>query len=180
MKKILNTLLSFVTIFLMILISACTGKPTGTKVVLNFELDKYLGTWYEIARLDHRFERGLQNVTANYSLREDGGVRVINRGFNAKKNEWDQAQGKAYLTGPPDVGRLKVSFFGPFYGGYNILELDSKDYQYALIAGPNRSYLWILSRTPELPETVLRDLVKKARDMNFEVDKLIYVTHDDS
>ena len=180
MKKIFNTLLSFVTIFLMILISACTGKPTGTKAVLNFELDKYLGTWYEIARLDHRFERGLQNVTANYSLREDGGVRVINRGFNTKKNEWDQAEGKAYLTGPPDVGRLKVSFFGPFYGGYNILELDSKDYQYALIAGPNRSYLWILSRTPELPETVLRDLVKKARDMNFEVDKLIYVTHDDS
>ncbi len=180
MKKILNTLLSFVTIFLMILISACTGKPTGTKVVLNFELDKYLGTWYEIARLDHRFERGLQNVTANYSLREDGGVRVINRGFNIKTNEWDQAEGKAYLTGPPDVGRLKVSFFGPFYGGYNILELDFEDYQYALIAGPNRSYLWILSRTPDLPETVLKDLIKKARDMKFEVDKLIYVTHDDS
>jgi apolipoprotein D and lipocalin family protein len=161
----------------MVFISACTGKPTGTKVVLNFELDKYLGTWYEIARLDHRFERGLQNVTANYSLREDGGVRVINRGFNTNTNKWDEAKGKAYLTGAPDVGRLKVSFFGPFYGGYNILELDSEDYQYALIAGPNRSYLWILSRTPELPKAVLKDLIKKARNMNFEVDKLIYVSH---
>ena len=104
MKKILNTLLSFVTIFLMVFISACTGKPTGTKVVLNFELDKYLGTWYEIARLDHRFERGLQNVTANYSLREDGGVRVINRGFNTNTNELYLANGKAYLSGPAIVG----------------------------------------------------------------------------
>jgi len=157
---------------------ACTGLPDGTRAVSGFELDRYLGTWYEIARLDHRFERGLSNVTANYALRDDGGVRVVNRGFDAAEGEWRDATGKAYFVDAPDVGRLKVSFFGPFYGAYNILELDQEDYQYALVAGPNRSYLWILARNPQLPESVLRTLVETARRLEFPVDELIHVSHD--
>jgi apolipoprotein D and lipocalin family protein len=106
------------------LLQSCTGTPEGVEVVTDFELDRYLGTWYEIARLDHSFERGLSNVTANYSMRDDGGVKVVNRGFNTEKSEWDEATGKAYFVGESDIGQLKVSFFGPFYGGYNIVELD--------------------------------------------------------
>ena len=159
-------------------LAACTGELKGASVVSEFEIDLYLGTWYEIARLDHRFERGLTNVTANYTLRDDGGVRVVNRGFQTKKGEWDEAVGKAYFVDSPDVGRLKVSFFGPFYGGYNILELDIEDYQYALVAGPNRSYLWILARSPDLSETIVQSLVEKARNLDFPVEELIYVAHD--
>lgn len=161
-----------------LLVTACTGLPKGTTAVSGFELDRYLGTWYEIARLDHRFERGLTNVSANYSLRDDGGVRVVNRGYNAAKGEWNEAIGKAYFVDTPDIGRLKVSFFGPFYGGYNILELDSENYEYALVAGPDRSYLWILARSPDLSEAVVQSLVAKAKDLGFAVDELIYVSHD--
>jgi apolipoprotein D and lipocalin family protein len=163
-----------------LLVAACTGLPQGTSAITGFELDRYLGNWYEIARLDHRFERGLTAVTANYSLQDDGGVRVVNRGFDPERGEWDEAIGKAYMIGAPDVGRLKVSFFGPFYGAYNILELDKENYQYALISGPNRSYLWILARTPELPAPVLQSLVETARRLEFPVDELIYVSHDHS
>lgn len=160
------------------LLSACLDAPEGTEVVTGFELDRYLGTWYEIARFDHRFERGMTNITANYSLRDDGGVKVLNRGYKTEKGAWDDAEGKAYFVGEPDVGQLKVSFFGPFYGGYNILELDQENYQYALVAGPDRDYLWILARTPELPEATLNMLVEKARSLDFPVDELIYVPHD--
>ena len=159
-------------------VSACTGTPDGTRVVTGFELDRYLGTWYEIARLDHRFERGMSNVTAHYSLRDDGGIRVVNRGFSAKSGTWDEAVGKAYPVGSPDTGQLKVSFFGPFYGGYNILELDKDGYQHALVAGPNRSYLWILARSPQLPENIVQSLVETAGRLGFPVDELIYVSHD--
>lgn len=164
--------------FASVIVSACAGHPSGTSAVSGFELDRYLGTWYEIARLDHRFERGLTDVTADYTLRDDGGVRVVNRGRSTKTAEWDEAIGKAYLVDSPDVGRLKVSFFGPFYGGYNILELDIENYQYALVAGPDRSYLWILARSPDLSETVVQSLVEKARRLDFPVDELIYVSHD--
>ncbi|MDH5621766.1 MAG: lipocalin family protein [Gammaproteobacteria bacterium] len=159
-------------------VTACTGLPSGTHAVSGFELDRYLGTWYEIARLDHRFERGLSNVSANYSLRDDGGVKIVNRGFSVEEGAWNEAIGKAYLVDTPDVGRLKVSFFGPFYGGYNILELDSENYGYAMVAGPDRSYLWILARSPDLPDTVVQSLVAKARDLGFAVDELIYISHD--
>lgn len=161
-----------------ILVSACTGLPKGTSAVSGFELDRYLGTWYEIARLDHRFERGLSNVSASYTLRDDGGVRVLNKGYNRDKAEWSEAIGKAYFVGSTEVGRLKVSFFGPFYGGYNILELDFDNYEYALVAGPNRSYLWILARSPDLSADIVQTLVEKARSLDFPVDELIFVSHD--
>jgi apolipoprotein D and lipocalin family protein len=157
---------------------ACTGIPDGVEPVQGFSLDRYLGTWYEIARLDHRFERDLSNVTAAYTLGEDGGVIVLNRGFNEKKGAWEQAQGKAYLIGAEDVGRIKVSFFGPFYGGYNIVELDQQEYGYAMVCGPDLSYLWILAREPVLQADVLNKLLTKAKDLGFPVEELIYPDFD--
>ena len=156
---------------------ACTGAPDGVETVSGFDLNRYLGTWYEIARLDHSFERGLSNITASYSLRDDGGVKVINRGYNDKKERWNEAEGKAYFVGDEDVGQLKVSFFGPFYGGYNIIELDEGGYQYSMVAGPNRSYLWILSRTPDLEGAIFERLVARARELGFPTDELIIVDH---
>ncbi|CAI1870175.1 outer membrane lipoprotein Blc [Serratia proteamaculans] len=154
---------------------ACSvSPPKDVKVVNNFDSQRYLGTWYEIARLDHRFERGLEQVTANYSPREDGGLKVINRGFNTQKQQWQESTGKAYFIGSPQVAALKVSFFGPFYGGYNVIELDT-DYRYALVCGPNRDYLWILSRTPELDAATRDRLLQTAKNNGFAIDKLIWV-----
>jgi apolipoprotein D and lipocalin family protein len=135
-----------------------------------------MGRWYEIARLDHSFERGMEQVSATYELRPDGTVSVLNRGYRAGKAEWDEASGKAKFVGKPDVGALKVSFFGPFYGSYNIVDLDP-GYQHALIAGPNRSYLWILSRTPAPPRAEVERLVAKAQSLGFDTSQLIYVKH---
>jgi len=165
-------------IFFLALVSGCAGTPDGVTVVSEFEIDRYLGTWYEVARLDHSFERGLSAVTADYSLRQDGGVRVVNRGYNEKSGEWNEAIGKAYFVGASDIGQLKVSFFGPFYGGYNIIELDKSGYQYSLVAGPDRDYLWILSRAAQMQPDTLRSLVNKARELGFATDELIFVKHD--
>jgi apolipoprotein D and lipocalin family protein len=159
----------------LMLFAGCVGIPENVQPVGGFELGKYLGTWYEIARLDHSFERGLEQVTAVYSMRDDGGVRVINRGFNPVKNVWKESEGKAFFIGAPDVGRLKVSFFGPFYGGYNIIALDKEHYSYSMVCGPDVSYLWILSRTPRMDAAVFDALVAKARALGFETDKLLRV-----
>ncbi|MBY0420044.1 MAG: lipocalin family protein, partial [Pararheinheimera sp.] len=112
-----------------------------------------LGEWHEIARLDHSFEEGLTEVTAQYSLREDGGVKVINRGYNEEEDLWEEAEGKAYFVADSNTGRLKVSFFGPFYGGYNVAKLEP-DYSMALVIGPSLEYAWLLSRSPT-PSTEL-------------------------
>lgn len=162
---------------LTVALGACGGIPEGLEPVTGFELDRYLGRWYEIARLDHPFERGLERVTATYTARDDGGVRVINRGYRPSTGEWDEAQGKAYFVGDRDVGQLKVSFFGPFYGGYNIIELDKVDYRYALVTGPDRSYLWILAREPTLEQALFDRLVATAKRLGFDTDKLIVVEH---
>jgi len=158
-------------------LSACTGMPKNVKVVEDFNIDRYLGRWYEIARLDHSFERGLSQVTATYTGREDGGINVVNRGYDMQKGVWNESFGKAYPIGDPGQGRLKVSFFGPFYGGYNILELDKKNYSYAMVAGPDRDFLWILARKPQLPEATLKLLVAEAERLGFNTDRLIYVDH---
>ena len=154
--------------------SACASVPKGVQPVNGFDLGRYLGVWHEIARLDHSFERGLTKVTAEYSMRDDGGVKVLNKGFDKEKNKWKEAEGRAYFIGDKSVGSLKVSFFRPFYGGYNIIELDKENYQYALVAGPSRSYLWILARDPALPSATIEKLVLKARELGFETDKLIF------
>ena len=160
------------------LLAGCTGLPDGVTPVDHFQLERYLGTWYEIARLDHSFERGLSQVSAEYSLNADGSVKVINRGYSAGDNKWKQAEGKAYFVKRPDQGFLKVSFFGPFYGSYVILELDKKNYAYALVCGPDRSYLWILARSPKISNEVKNALVAKASDLGFKTENLIWVRHD--
>jgi len=159
------------------LLAGCTGMPENVKVVDDFELDRYLGRWYEIARLDHSFERGLSHVTATYTRHEDGGIEVVNRGYDMQKGVWNEALGKAYPLGEPGQGRLKVSFFGPFYGAYNILALDRQDYSYALVAGPDRNFLWLLARQPQLPRATLTRLIGQAERLGFDTERLIYVDH---
>lgn len=156
-----------------LLFSGCATAPKGVEPVTGFELDRYLGTWHEVARLDHSFERGLTGVTAEYSMREDGGVRVLNRGYSAAKGIWKKAEGRAYFTGDKAVGQLKVSFFRPFYGGYNIIDLNP-GYSYALVVGPSYKYLWILARNPDLPKETVDRLTAKARELGFPTDKLIF------
>ena len=158
-----------------VLLTACLGMPDGVRPVTGFELDRYLGTWYEIARLDHSFERGLTRVTAEYSLREDGGVRVVNRGYDAAAGEWREAVGKAYFVDSDKLGYLKVSFFGPFYGSYVVFELDQDDYRYAFVAGPDRSYLWLLARTPTIDEGLRQRFVDRAAELGFDTGALIFV-----
>ena len=164
-----------IIILLLLLLSACTGLPENVKPVDNFQLDHYLGQWYEIARMDHSFERNLIKVTANYSMRPDNGVKVVNRGYNVKTNQWDEAEGKAYFVLQPDIGYLKVSFFGPFYGSYVIIDLDKENYHYALVGGPDKSYLWILARSPRLSEEIQARLVATADQLGYETDNLIFV-----
>jgi len=166
-----------ISIVLFLLLTGCIGIPDNVKPVDNFRLEKYLGQWYEIARLDHSFERGLSRVTANYSLRDDGGVRVLNRGYSEKEKKWKEAEGKAFFVKRPDQGYLKVSFFGPFYGSYVVFELDHEDYQYALVCGPNKSYLWILARSPEIKQELKDMLIAKAATLGFDTSRLIFVDH---
>ena len=161
-----------------LIISSCLGKPDNVTPVDDFDLNQYLGKWYEIARLDHSFERGLSKVTAEYSMREDGGVKVVNRGFSSKNNEWDEAEGKAYFVEDKNQGYLKVSFFGPFYGSYIVFDLDKENYQYSFVAGPNTSYLWLLSRTPNITDELKDRFIKKAKELGFDTDQLIFVEHD--
>lgn len=170
-------LLKRMAVLFVLFITGCVGIPKNVTPVSNFNLEKYLGTWYEIARLDHKFERGLTRVTADYSLRKDGGVRVVNRGYSEKEAKWKEAEGKAYFVNTPDQGYLKVSFFGPFYGSYVIFELDHEGYQYALVSGPDTSYLWILARTPAIADELKKALVEKAAARGFDTNKLIFVDH---
>lgn len=159
-------------------LAGCTGLPEGVQPVRGFDLERYLGTWYEIARLDHRFERGLEHVTATYTRRDDGGVDVVNRGYDPVKGSWREARGHAYFIGDSDVASLKVSFFGPFYGGYHVFALDP-DYRWALVSGPSRDYFWILARDPVLPDEVLTRLLATARQTGFDVDALIFPARGD-
>jgi len=155
----------------------CLGMPKSVAPVKDFQLEKYLGTWYEIARLDHSFERGMNQVTAEYSLRDGGGVRVLNRGFSVDQQEWKDAEGKAFFVNEPDEGYLKVSFFGPFYGSYVVYDLDKDNYQYAFVSSSNTSYLWFLSRTPTVSDELMARFVEGAKQRGFDTDKLIYVEH---
>jgi len=153
---------------------SCTGVPKNVEPINSFELSRYLGTWYEIARLDHRFERGLSAVSAEYSLRDDGTVRVKNQGFSIKKNEWQDAIGKAKFKTAEDVGHLLVSFFGPFYGSYVIFELDD-NYQYAFVSGNTTKYLWLLSRTRTVDAALIEQFTARASALGFDTSSLIFV-----
>jgi len=153
-------------------VTGCIRLPEGITPVRNFDLQRYLGEWHEVARLDHRFERGLTKVTATYSLNADGSVKVLNRGWNAAKGQWSKAEGRAVLIGSSQEGRLKVSFFGPFYGAYTIIALEPK--RYSMICGPDRSYFWILSREPRLDPATLQGLIAQAKALGFATEQLIY------
>jgi apolipoprotein D and lipocalin family protein len=154
--------------------SSCVSIPRGATAVTPFDPGKYLGKWYEIARMDFKFERNLNQTTANYSLNTDGSIKVLNRGYNYKTGKWSEATGKARLAGNSNVARLKVSFFGPFYSGYNVIAMDP-GYKYALVAGNNLNYLWILSRTKTLPEDVKQNYIKLANGLGFNTNALIWV-----
>lgn len=177
MKSLLTSAPPLLATLALVAATACTGAPDGVTVVDGFELERYLGTWYEIARLDHSFERGLSEVTATYTPREGGGIGVLNRGFDAASGRWKSAEGKAFFVDQPTRGRLKVSFFGPFYGGYNVIALDRHDYRWSLVCGPDRSYLWILARSPELDQGTVDTILATARELGFAVDDLIWVEH---
>jgi apolipoprotein D and lipocalin family protein len=156
---------------------ACTGIPKGVVPVEGFDVQRYKGEWFEIMRLDHSFERGLTNVTANYTLRDDGSVGVINRGFDAKNCRWKEATGRAVFQGAPDTASLSVTFFWPFAGGYHVLALDKQDYGWALVSGPTRGYLWLLARQHDLAPEIRNRLVDQARGLGFAVEELILVEH---
>lgn len=169
--------ISFIAVVLGVL-AACTGAPPGDlRVVDDFQLQRYLGQWHEIARLDHRFERGLSHVTAEYSENPDGSIAVINRGYNAEEGEWEQATGRARFAGESSQGALEVSFFGPFYASYNIVALDQDAYEWALITGNNYNYLWILARQNVLAADTQARLVSMAEQAGFATDELIFVDH---
>jgi apolipoprotein D and lipocalin family protein len=165
-------------ILLTAVLLGCTGVPKGLKPVSEFDGQRYMGKWYEIARLDHSFERNLSNVSATYAIDSAGVISVINRGYNEKTGEWKQIEGRARFIGDNTVGSLKVSFFGPFYGGYHVIALDKENYSYAMVAGPNLSYLWILSRSTSLDESILSNLTGKAAEWGFETSELIAIRHD--
>ncbi len=161
-----------------VFVAGCTGIPSGVRVVDTFDSQRYLGTWHEIARLDHRFERGLTQVSATYTARDDGGVAVNNRGYDPKSNRWKSIEGRAYFMEGADKGRLKVTFFWPFYGAYNVIALDGEAYSYAMVCGPSRDYLWILAREKVLPASVLCGLTSEAMRLGFATNNLIYVPQD--
>ncbi len=155
---------------------SCNTIPKGAEAVKPFDKAKYLGKWYEIARLDFKFEEGLNNTTANYSLNDNGTIKVVNRGYDYEEEEWTESTGKAKFVGDDNVAKLKVSFFGPFYAGYNVIAIDD-NYKYALVAGKNLDYLWILSRETTIPENVKNEYLKKAQEIGYNTADLIWVEH---
>ena len=158
-------------------IQSCKTIPKGATAIKPFEPLKYAGKWYEIDRFDYRFERNLKNVTANYSFNDDGSIKVFNRGYDYKKNTWKDATGKAKFRGGKDEGKLKVSFFGPFYTGYNVIAIDPT-YTYALVTGKNLNYLWLLSREKTMPRDIQASYLEKAKQIGYDTTKLVWVEHD--
>jgi apolipoprotein D and lipocalin family protein len=156
---------------------SCATIPKNATAVQPFEKEKYLGKWYEIARFDFQFEKNLNNTTAEYSLNDNGTVKVDNKGFNTVRGKWKQAVGKAKFVKNDSIAMLKVSFFGPFYGGYNVVAIDP-EYKYALVAGENLSYLWMLSRETTIPETIKSDYLKIAKNIGYDTSKLLWIVHD--
>lgn len=155
----------------------CQTRPSGVRVVQNFDVNKYMGVWYEIARFDFRFEKNLKNTRAHYTLNDDGTVSVTNSGYDYVKKKHKVASGKAKLAGESNEGKLKVSFFGPFYSPYNVVGLHG-DYEYALVMGKNTDYLWILARTTHLPEAVKEEFLQTARQAGYDLSRLVWVRHD--
>ncbi|OXB04654.1 lipocalin family protein [Flavobacterium pectinovorum] len=158
-----------------LLLYSCKSKiPEKAVAVTNFDKATYLGKWYEIARLDYKWEKDLNNVTAEYSLNEDGTIKVDNKGYNVKKDKWEESIGKAKFVKKDNVGMLKVSFFGPFYSGYNVVAIDP-DYKYALVAGESLKYMWVLSRETSIPKNIKLDYLRKAQEIGYDTSELVWV-----
>ncbi|KQT18521.1 lipocalin [Chryseobacterium sp. Leaf404] len=174
-KKILLPLAAGV-LGLLVLNSCSVGIPKNAVAVQNFSADKYLGKWYEIARFDYKFEKDMDNVTAEYSYNDRGNIKVKNRGYNYVKKEWKESVGEAKFVNEKTEARLKVSFFKPIWAGYNVIDID-ENYQYALVAGNSVKYNWILSRTPEIPESIKLRFLEKAKNLGYNTDNLIWVKH---
>ncbi|MBK8809005.1 MAG: lipocalin family protein [Bacteroidales bacterium] len=175
-RLIIRKICYLLSITIIIMFAACKEKKEETPAVKPFEISKYLGLWYEIARLDFKYERGLNNTTAQYNLNENGTVKVLNKGFAYEKNEWKTAEGKAKFVKDTNEGRLKVSFFGPFYSAYTVVAID-KEYKYALVAGESLSYLWILSRSTTIPDTIKNQFLQTAKNLGYNTNDLIWVEH---
>lgn len=175
LKKYLIQLLLFVGLSSFFFLTGCKGVrvPEGVKVVENFDINKYMGQWYEIARFDFKQEKDLSQVTATYSLNEDGSVNVLNRGFHDIDKEWKEAKGKAKFLDETDKGALKVSFFGPFYSGYNVVMLDP-DYQTALIFGESTEYIWFLSREKTISDQTKELFMAKAKEAGYDLNRLVW------
>ena len=156
---------------------ASTLPPPRVTAVTPFDVQRYAGRWYELARLDHAFERGMTDVSATYTAQADGSVRVVNRGYAPATGQWREAVGKALFTGAPTTGSLKVSFFGPFYGGYHVAALDP-DYRWSLVVGPDTGYAWILARDKQLSAAQRDAIVMRAQALGVDTSALIWVTHE--
>jgi len=163
------------TVLVTVILGGCASVPEGLQPVTDFQADRYLGTWYEIARLDHSFERGLSKATAEYSKMDDGSIQVINRGYDAQRGKWREARAVARFVGPVDVASLKVTFFWPFFGAYHVIVLDREGYSYAMVTSSSRSYLWILARQKRLDPAVQNDLLTKAKAWGFKTEELVFV-----
>ena len=162
---------------LVCLTSCKSTVPKGASPVKPFDVKRYTGKWYEIARLDFKYEKGLNNTTAQYSLNDNGTIQVVNRGYDTAKNEWDEAKGKAKFVDSKNEAKLKVSFFGPFYSGYNVIALDP-EYRYALVAGESLKYLWLLSRETTMPGNIKEIYLQQAKALGYNTDDLVWVKHD--
>lgn len=164
-------------IVLILTISGCsTLPPAGVQVVKPFDVLRYEGKWYEIARLDHSFERGMSDVSATYRRQTDGSLEVLNRGYDPQRGGWRQAIGRALFNGPTDEGSLKVSFFGPFYGGYHVVDMDRDNYRWSMVMGPDRGYFWILAREKHISPELRERLVHQAQQLGIKTERLIWVS----
>ena len=175
--KMKNNYTIYLIMAIMLTMASCQAIPKGAQPIPSFKVEKYLGTWYEVARLDFKFEENLTNTTATYSLISDSKIKVLNEGFDTLKNKWTEASGKAKFRDKTDEAALKVSFFGPFYAGYNVIAIKG-DYEYALVAGSNTEFLWILARQPSIPDDIKLQFLNIAEDIGYNTSQLIWVAHD--
>jgi apolipoprotein D and lipocalin family protein len=164
--------LKYIGLVLLVLLAGCVGVPEGITPVNNFDRDAYLGKWYEIARLDNRFEKGMSQVTATYSLNDDGSIKVLNQGYVDADKEWAKAEGKAKFVGDSSVGHLQVSFFGPFYSSYVVFELGE---DYSFVTSRDRDYLWFLSRTKQVSEERKAHFIAQAKLLGFAYQDILFI-----
>ncbi|WP_449258961.1 lipocalin family protein [Chlorobium limicola] len=161
-------------VFIVLLISGCSEVPDGVRVVDGFRLDRFLGTWHEIARSDNSFEKNLDRVSAVYSIDDSGRISIMNKGYDVELERWRFRQGKAHISSDKSKGALKVSFFGSFYSEYNIIALDKEHYSWAIACGRDRSMFWILSREPVIDKALMKRLAAKVDSLGFDTTKLRY------